>query len=555
MPDLSDYKGLKKKISAIQEQRRRSPKFGDNTLKSLNERIRSGSIFLPSPMMRRRAAAESRTGVTGSAPPVTTRLSPGRSTKTASTSPNVRDAPGTTGEFSSISRSPGVRQAYGTFSITPPFSTSGQGQEQRHNVDPSSPPEMLLPPPIKSISDLRINEAALPLGERSGKTRVTLQDTATENTPANQNVGPTATPGTRPSPRRPRLFTSLSVATRRSPVSTQSHLPTTLAEALAGLTPLEQEFIQALDAELAKVENFYREREKEAIIRSSVIKAQLNELKDHRKIFHAYEEQHPPLPKVLGKMAAHIVPQTLSRAYHVDEASPQASEPAPSTSRQRAASPHASRLDPEEYQNAKKGLKRVMLEFYRGVEYLSNYRILNLTGFRKALKKFEKGTTLHISHVYFAEKIDPSIISNSAPIDDMLEEVERLFAARFEGGDRKKARSRLRAHFTQKSHHYSTFRTGLMIGLSVPALAAGIYQSFQTPIREVIPAWSALLQIYLAFFIPVIFGLLVSLNLIIWAHVRINYIFIFELDVRTVVDSREYAEVTISFLQMIITDP
>jgi len=84
--------------------------------------------------------------------------------------------------------------------------------------------------------------------------------------------------------------------------------------------------------------------------------------------------------------------------------------------------------------------------------------------------------------------------------------------------------------------------------------------AFQPNIRESVPGWSSLLQIYLSFFIPVMFGLLVSLNIIVWAEVRINYVFIFgrlfversaspssplELDVRTVVDSRKYAEVSL----------
>ena len=90
-------------------------------------------------------------------------------------------------------------------------------------------------------------------------------------------------------------------------------------------------------------------------------------------------------------------------------------------------------------------------------------------------------------------QIEPSILSNPKKVDDMLDEVETLYAARFgksigvlyctyrfsislEGGDRKKARSRLRASFKQRSHHYSTFRTGIFIGLSIPALIAGIYE-------------------------------------------------------------------------------
>lgn len=76
--------------------------------------------------------------------------------------------------------------------------------------------------------------------------------------------------------------------------------------------------------------------------------------------------------------------------------------------------------------------------------------------------------------------------------------------------------------------------------------------TFQLPIgrvaleherREQIPEWAALLQVYAALSIPVIFALLFALNLIAWARARINFIFIFELDARTVIDAREYLEV------------
>ncbi|KAG8819078.1 hypothetical protein FRC19_010139 [Serendipita sp. 401] len=544
-----NYKALKKKITAIKEQlasERKTPKLGDNPIKSLNERIKNGSIFTPSPTTIRRRTTESRVGVATSAPPVTTKFSPGRSVKTVSTSPGTKDTPG--GEPSGTNRTPGNRQEYGTFGQSPPISSE---REQKHAA-PSSPPVMLLPPPIKSISDLHVNEQETVGVEGSKRPRVTLQASSPDGVPTSQIVNSPMTPGT--FSRRPRLFTALTAATRRGSVSTIGRVPTSLAEVLAELTPLEQEFVDALDAELSKVENFYREREKEAILRSNLIKVQLHELKDHRKIFHAYEEQHPTiLPKVIGKMAAHIVPQSLGLNHPATEEDQQLHRLTPSTSQQggRNASPHPTKFDPDEYHNAKKRLKKALLEFYRGVEYLSNYRILNLTGFRKALKKFEKVTSIRISQLYFAEKIDPSVLSNATPVENMLDEIEKLFAARFEGGDRKKARNRLRAHFKERSHHYSTFRTGLYIGLSIPAFIAGIYSSFQAPTREAVPAWAALLQIYLAFFIPVVFGLLVSLNLIVWAHVRINYIFIFELDVRTVVDSREYAELPAFLLMML----
>ena len=45
-----------------------------------------------------------------------------------------------------------------------------------------------------------------------------------------------------------------------------------------------------------------------------------------------------------------------------------------------------------------------------------------------------------------------------------------------EHGDMKKARERLRASISQKNHHLSTFRTGLYLGLAIPALADGVYR-------------------------------------------------------------------------------
>lgn len=41
-----------------------------------------------------------------------------------------------------------------------------------------------------------------------------------------------------------------------------------------------------LDAQLDKVESFYIAREKEMLDRTYMLQVQLNELNDHRKLFH-----------------------------------------------------------------------------------------------------------------------------------------------------------------------------------------------------------------------------------------------------------------------------
>lgn len=80
----------------------------------------------------------------------------------------------------------------------------------------------------------------------------------------------------------------------------------------------------------------------------------------------------------------------------------------------------------------------------------------------------------------------------------MLEEVEKLYAARFgkgselkyhldpnahlADGDLKKARDQMRTVAAPSKHHFSVFRSGVLIGLSIPALVIGTYYGQSTPI-------------------------------------------------------------------------
>ncbi|KIK38861.1 hypothetical protein CY34DRAFT_90270 [Suillus luteus UH-Slu-Lm8-n1] len=165
---------------------------------------------------------------------------------------------------------------------------------------------------------------------------------------------------------------------------------------------------------------------------------------------------------------------------------------------------------PQEYQNAKKRLKKAVVEYYRGLEALNNYRILNLTGFRKAVKKYEKITQVPAQAAYMKERVEPSAFASGAMVSSMLKETEDLFAARFERGDKKKAITHLRVGVTQKSHHFSTFRTGVWLGTHIS-----------------LPSWDIILFIYSILLIPTLLALLVGLNLVVWAKERINYVFIF----------------------------
>ena len=113
-----------------------------------------------------------------------------------------------------------------------------------------------------------------------------------------------------------------------------------------------------------------------------------------------------------------------------------------------------------------------------------------------------------------------------------------------EHGDKKKAMNKLRISPTHTGHYASVFRSGLFLGLAVPALASGLYEG-STPLlnnqadldvvcslalqqeAHIIPGSATLLFIYAVFAVPVLFSVLVGLNLLAWTRSRINHVFIF----------------------------
>jgi hypothetical protein len=253
--------------------------------------------------------------------------------------------------------------------------------------------------------------------------------------------------------------------------------PETLDALYACCLPDERRFFTTLDAELEKVESFYHDRETDAIRRSEELKAQLRELAEHRRVFHEAEAER-------GKTGVRRLAQEVGK--HVPfvsalEAPQQPAEQgknglvrdhgAEALRQRRKVTPPAGgkdldfqmrEFDPEKYQRYKKKLKVAVMEFYKELEILKNYRvrlavrrreprltvlqILNLTGFKKALKKFEKtarvSTALDCSagakleqirciDLYMDEKVSKRSFADNRPVDALLKEIEDEYTARF----------------------------------------------------------------------------------------------------------------------------
>jgi xenotropic and polytropic retrovirus receptor 1 len=178
--------------------------------------------------------------------------------------------------------------------------------------------------------------------------------------------------------------------------------PLTLSEILELMSPVELEFFDKLNLELSKVDHFFIEREAEARMRSLELREQLEELKNHQRLFH-----------VTSLQSSHAVYTLLTRwAFSTKEAHPEDRLPtstmaflafarsnAPKWNRPHkfaqmdtlgaieghiadtAVKPQTNRyscmskLNPDEYLPARKQLKRAVTEHYHALEVLNNYRV------------------------------------------------------------------------------------------------------------------------------------------------------------------------------------
>ncbi|CAE6462004.1 unnamed protein product, partial [Rhizoctonia solani] len=143
-------------------------------------------------------------------------------------------------------------------------------------------------------------------------------------------------------------------------------LPSSIDEALSSMNPVELRFFETLHEQVEKVDAFYKEREKDAILRVSALREQMEELRGHKKLIDEYRDGlWPGVLSVFGSTSSPRHQKAIKSAENSDESRP--------PSRERS---HVNRAahDPDAYRRAKKKLKKAVLEFYRGLEYLQNYR-------------------------------------------------------------------------------------------------------------------------------------------------------------------------------------
>ncbi|KAL7790893.1 EXS domain-containing protein [Trichoderma ceciliae] len=445
---------------------------------------------------------------------------------------------------------------YGSFVPTPPVdsrpsSRNGHQIEQHDHQNEDEDDDFELPAPAihTTSSSPGVKHPFSPVKK---STRFSFHRSSSSG-PLSSGALPTLAPRDARDEPLSRIFSSARDSTRITGLPRQS---------LDLVREREQQFYAFMDSELEKVETFYRKNEDRAGQRLAMLREQLHEMRNRRIQEIANEEANRSPPRSSNHKFNEVNPDKSSG--WVQPFKNMMFPPGPNSMafQNMPRTPHMAaggrvqddRMDyvrrPENqevaYRTAKRKLKLAMQEFYRSLELLKSYAMLNRTAFRKLNKKFDKVVNARPPMRYMNEKVNKACFVNSDVLEGHIKAVEDLYARYFERGNQKLAAGKLRKlHRKPKDESGSSFLNGFLIGTGVVFTLQGLVYGTQL-LSDNDPTvrlqTSYLLQLYGGYFLMLMLFSLFCINCSIWLRNRVNYPFIFEFDQRSLLDWRQLSE-------------
>ena len=342
-------------------------------------------------------------------------------------------------------------------------------------------------------------------------------------------------------------------------------------EAFRDFDAKRADFFSFLDDQLTVVADFYKEKEDQAVARFEMLQEQLDLLKEYqakKANAAAVERQAQEYRRSIGlpddgatnshdqvmtkKLKDKIIDKTSFRPTtpsHTKNTSESIKDPLGaqiSRSTNSAVKDYTRKTnDQVPYTEARSKLKHALQEFYRNLDMLKSYSMLNREAFRKIIKKYDKTISARHSGKFMSEKVDKAWFVKSDVTDTLMASTENLYAY-FERGSHKMAANKLRAKHNV-DYSPSAFRNGLFLGAGAVIGIRGLVWAsdlfYNSPDPAIVVQTSYLLQIYAGYFLALFLFLAFCVDCRLWMHNRINYVFIFEFDPRSSLDWQQLAEI------------
>lgn len=199
---------------------------------------------------------------------------------------------------------------------------------------------------------------------------------------------------------------------------------------------------------------------------------------------------------------------------------------------------------------ARKQLKHALIEHYRSISLLRSYRVLNRTALRKISKKYDKALLTSICKDFMDRIDNNAYFQTSTVLDKIASRIEDLYLTFFdaEKADKKHGLEKLRsatyaynnADIRLPLFYKPVFGAGLFLGIGIPLIIIALYNALEKTISKELPEGKFLLQIWAGFFLMNLMLLLIGVNFIVFTKFKINYKFIFEFNLSTALDYKQY---------------
>ncbi|XP_065198397.1 xenotropic and polytropic retrovirus receptor 1 homolog [Sycon ciliatum] len=263
-------------------------------------------------------------------------------------------------------------------------------------------------------------------------------------------------------------------------------------------------FMELIQKELRKVDQFFMARESDALIKFDELSSDLN--------LTLYARSNPPLGRVTA-------PAALTTGNRV-------------RSRSRVALFKSADAASQAQDKSLASLRDAFSEYYLSLILLQNFEKVNSEGFRKICKKHDKMLSVTTGMDFYKEKVLKSHYHVSESTGNLILQTENAVIERLEDGNRQKAMNKLRVPpLDARVESSDLFRLGLWLGMLFMALLALILGGVYIDISKIDRA-TEVLRLFRFGFIILLMVFLIGVNFYYFRRAGVNHVLIFEVNPR-----------------------